>query len=126
MRIIEKVPGSEKVVELLLSKDDLHMIDTIIPAPFGSMNKVHGMEWLDPEKVEQEKEYLIDHKDELELNVEYGFLARLGFGFKACCEILDPCEMQTITNVGWKDAMELYGRLFHAAHSSGGSYKPIK
>ncbi len=126
MRIIEQVPGSEKVIELLLSKDDLHIIDVIIPVPFGAMNKVPGLEWLNPEKVEQDKEYLIEHRNDLELNVEYGFLARLGFGYKACCEILDPCEMQTITNVEWKDAMELYGRLFHAAHSSSSDYVPVK
>lgn len=122
MKIIEQLPGSDKIIELQLSQDDLHVIDVIIPTPFGQMNEVAGLEWLNSEMVEQEKAYLIKHQNDLELNVEPGFLARLGFGFKACCEILDPCEMQTITNVEWEKAMELYGRLFHAAHSSSNDH----
>lgn len=126
MKIIEQIPGSNQIIDLDLSQEDLNIIESIIPAPFGEINKVPGLEWIDSEKLEKDKAYLMQHRNDVELKVEYSYLARLGFGFKACCEILDPCEMQTITSVEWKDAMELYGRLFHAAHSSSKDYVALK
>lgn len=119
MKIYETSPHSPELTIILeLTEKDLDILERIIPPPFGEFKHY-------PETENVTREYAEKLVKELKSKVNDTFRTQEGFLFKFCnifkvsCEILDPLEMQTITDIKWLDAMALYEKIFVESNRGG-------